>query len=426
MPTAARSLENLTTNEPLSPEFRDAKLIDANLETNDPQLDTVLRRLLGAPDVDPVKTRGPAESPSPLERGLKALLANILKHTTPRYLALSKSWSDYPAPSRYCRSPLSLSAIIAATEFLRDRGWIQIHPGSKASGLRTRIEVTEDFKAILQRESLTSQTTIALTPPEESIVLRNEAGALIDYADTRRSCEFRRDLARINSFMANHTVHHRGRRLSTHLVRIFKNSFLEGGRFYRAEHLALKSRERAELTLDHQPVVEVDFACMHINMLYIRETGKAYAGDAYQTESPHIPREVFKIILQIILNCQSRFGAVLAANKALKERGLQTISAESAISIFLRKHQAIAKYFFSGIGVRLQYEDSLIAERVLLSAVRDGIAILPVHDSFLVSVQNEAWLQNAMDEACIAILGSVVPVKTKRPPSNSESGPKAA
>jgi hypothetical protein len=210
-----------------------------------------------------------------------------------------------------------------------------------------------------------------------------------------------------------------GRRLNTRLVRIFKENFLQGGRFYRAEHLGLKSDERRQILLNGESVVEVDYTCLHINMLYIRETGCAFDGDAYDVGSSQVPRDVFKIILQIILNCETKLSAVMATNEALRSRGFH-VSAEKAIETFLRKHQAIAKYFFSGVGLVLQYEDSVIAEKVLLKAVQNEIPVLPVHDSFLAPVSQEAWLLAAMKEASEEVLGAALPVKVKRssqPPS---------
>ena len=46
-------------------------------------------------------------------------------------------------------------------------------------------------------------------------------------------------------------------------------------------------------------------------------------------------------------------------------------------------HEPIAHHFYTGVGLRLQRLDSDIAEKVLLHFAQSGIAILPLHDSFL-------------------------------------------
>jgi hypothetical protein len=46
-------------------------------------------------------------------------------------------------------------------------------------------------------------------------------------------------------------------------------------------------------------------------------------------------------------------------------------------------HEPIAHHFYTGVGLRLQRLDSDIAEKILLHFAQSGIAILPLHDSFL-------------------------------------------
>ena len=49
-----------------------------------------------------------------------------------------------------------------------------------------------------------------------------------------------------------------------------------------------------------------------------------------------------------------------------------------------RRHGDIRHHFKSGIGLYLQYIDSVVAERVVLHFVRKGEVCLPIHDSFVV------------------------------------------
>jgi hypothetical protein len=382
-----------------SSEFINAKPVDLSLTKPHPQISAWIQNF--------------GHAGSAFERALQMLVQNILQDPEARFLALSKSWNDYPTESRYHRQPLPLSAVIAATEFLRAQKWIQIHPGSKLTGLRTRLEILPALIAVLDQQELL-QLKLPTPSLDEVILLRNQNKDLVDYIDTPKSLAFRRHLHQINTFTRQHAVLHEGRRLKTDLVRIFKNSFLHGGRFYRAEHLSLKSEQRQHIMINGEATTEIDFSCLHINMLYIKETGRPYSGDAYETENKNIPREIYKIILQIILNCESEFSAILAAHHALTSRGFR-ISAEKAVQSFLRQHSKIQKHFFSGVGLKLQYADSLIAERVLLRAVQNQIAVLPVHDSFITPVREESWLAEAMTQASFEVLGNVLPMKFKNP-----------
>ena len=59
-------------------------------------------------------------------------------------------------------------------------------------------------------------------------------------------------------------------------------------------------------------------------------------------------------------------------------------------------HNKIDKYFYTGIGVRLQYRDSKIAERILKHFTRKKIVCLCIHDSFIVQEQYKDELIEVM------------------------------
>ena len=50
----------------------------------------------------------------------------------------------------------------------------------------------------------------------------------------------------------------------------------------------------------------------------------------------------------------------------------------------LAAHKPIADLFFNGVGNKLQFKDSCIAERVMLQFVEWDAPALPIHDSFIV------------------------------------------
>ena len=63
------------------------------------------------------------------------------------------------------------------------------------------------------------------------------------------------------------------------------------------------------------------------------------------------------------------------------------------------KHPKIAKYFATGEGIKLQYIDSQIVEKVMMRLARDNIVALPVHDSFIVRMSHINDLKEEMDKA---------------------------
>ena len=64
-----------------------------------------------------------------------------------------------------------------------------------------------------------------------------------------------------------------------------------------------------------------------------------------------------------------------------------------------RKHEPIKKYFCTGIGIKLHYLDSQIAEKVMLKFSKSGYAILPLHDSFIIHYGCEKALNETMKKA---------------------------
>ena len=71
----------------------------------------------------------------------------------------------------------------------------------------------------------------------------------------------------------------------------------------------------------------------------------------------------------------------------------------------VKKHKGIKKHFNTGIGKILQYEESRIAERVLIELTDKNIVCLPIHDSFIVAESNEKELVNAMTNAYKQVVG---------------------
>ena len=71
----------------------------------------------------------------------------------------------------------------------------------------------------------------------------------------------------------------------------------------------------------------------------------------------------------------------------------------------IEKHHAIEDAFYSGQGLRMQYIDSQLAERVMLHFANKGVPVLPVHDSLIVAAQHQKELVTLMKRVFGARLG---------------------
>lgn len=84
---------------------------------------------------------------------------------------------------------------------------------------------------------------------------------------------------------------------------------------------------------------------------------------------------------------------------------------ERMISAFTKYHTKIRNYFFSDQGAYLQYLDSRIAERIMLTLAEDDIVCIPIHDSFIVQAIHKKVLKKAMIESYKFFVGKTPVVK---------------
>jgi len=158
------------------------------------------------------------------------------------------------------------------------------------------------------------------------------------------------------------------------------------------------------LSVNGKQMVELDYSNQHPSILYAWE-GVSRPSDCYSgvIKPPRLPHGVtHKDVRDMV---KAAFNAMLNSDHVLKNApdgvepkrfGLKWREISDAIMAF---HQPIAHHFYTGVGLRLQRLDSDIAEKVLLHFTQNRIAILPLHDSFLMHSGYEARLEPAMKAA---------------------------
>ncbi len=162
--------------------------------------------------------------------------------------------------------------------------------------------------------------------------------------------------------------------------RIFNStSFDIGGRFYGGWWQNIPSGYRGLITIDGKRTTEFDYGRLHPTMLYAQK-GLTLAEDAYDVGIGREHRDVIKQLFNAMVQMKEpqdrpprdvKFRQTGKTWKQLRD-------------LILEKHEPIKNKFFCGMGNKLQYEDSQIAEKVMLHFAKQDIAILPVHDSFVI------------------------------------------
>jgi hypothetical protein len=151
--------------------------------------------------------------------------------------------------------------------------------------------------------------------------------------------------------------------------------------------------------MDGQPTIEPDYTELHPTLLYARE-GKRRDAGAYDVDG--WDRKLVKVAFNVVINANTRTAAWRAVAEKIGEKiggdGCFEYAAQ-LIAAIEDRHPAISRYFYSGVGLSLQYRDSRMASQVMRQVRRQGVVAVPVHDSFIVPATAEGVLLEAMDDA---------------------------
>ncbi len=345
---------------------------------------------------------------------------------TGRKVSYSRTRQHYELPHRY-RDPLyTFTRIKSAVDWLDAEGlidhWRRL-PGQRGwqSSFRARPEMVDLLLPAMA-------SGMAWRTPQEVVILKNDAGEVIDYRDNRVTNRMRRVLIEINEGIRDVELGGSNVELLRRPIRrIFKGGFELGGRLY-AEGGAwqmLPKAQRAQVTIQGERVVEVDFEQIHPTLAYA-EVGLPPPVDTYNFAG--YSRSLCKVALNAMLNGRSPNGVrhSVAHHRLMAEHILGSDlpeahthsdfwsrvarlypkyakeahnSAASLMEAIEGRHSAIASLFYTGAGMRFQWLDSQIAEVVVLTMIREGIVALPIHDSFLVPASKADLLEGVMCEA---------------------------
>ena len=195
------------------------------------------------------------------------------------------------------------------------------------------------------------------------------------------------------------------------LYRVFNDpELLTGGRYYGGWWQNIPREYRRYMVVNGKQMVELDYSNQHPSILYAQE-GVNRPADCYTDviKLHKLPQGVTSHDIRDMV--KASFNAMLNSPKPLKQApsgvrpgkiGLRWADVSEAVMAF---HEPIAHHFYTGVGLRLQRMDSDIAEKVLLHFAHKGIAILPLHDSFMMHHGYETSLEPVMSSAFEEVVG---------------------
>ena len=338
--------------------------------------------------------------------------------------ALMPIWAQEGIPltfrhQAYVGSPFSVTALVDIRDSAEKAGLIAVRKGyfdkEKGGGQVTRIFPLVAAQYLAVKCGLTSamlvdapEVTTVLNEPttdapmpvevvaEDAVVRRfNERIAQADIKLTASALE----LAKQRASEAGQTeLRVRGYDpAKVYLTRIFKGTWERGGRLYGCSWQNLPQEARLGLTINGEPVVELDYRAIQPSMLYALK-GIFLDFDPYTVPGFDIPREVGKVQFNRLINNSGKapVRGGLKFDKDTKKSFTSKDQFHSYLSAMMEMHASISDCFNSDASAKLQYLDSSLALSVMDRCLDEGIVCLPVHDSFIVPRRHHDKLREIM------------------------------
>lgn len=385
------------------------------------------------------------------KKHLKVLILHLyvtwFKDTT-RYTSLNRRKAYYDnLVSRYNKLFIRKVTILIV-DALHELGYIELHLGTygRESGYKsrlTRIRAKEKLTSLFV-ENHFSPEMIERAPNIETLILRDYASpdsddvievGYLDESDPR-IISWRNNLVAYNNLLRRTYIDVPsaldGRipcRQSARAIRLRQkpkvisinqhDKFVRrvfnygdwnlGGRFYGGWWQRISEDWRSRIRIWNNPVTEVDYKGLHINLLY-RKMGIVYDEDPYLLdgyEHTGEMRQLLKLVLLCSINAENKTKAIQAINKDVNfnpdDYGWvreEEVDIGLLVDALTAKHPLIAEqFFFKNQGIELQNLDSMIAERIVNHFTGQNIPVLCVHDSFVIQANMAEELNAVMAQS---------------------------
>ena len=435
-----RTTPNGDSIEPIS----DPKTIRFNryLWSEHPQVDEAVQHVvhmvhrhgLIPADIDPIKLY-------PTAKIIMLNLYNAHELGADYWVRFSRDKNLINTPKRYRKSGLNYEHFVMLVKTLKVLRQIQVANGFHD---RSRYAKTRLSRSRQSRMKALNIVTIfngyAILPehlmrdPKQELIEKkyaeNERGykCLLGYDGTVSTHRMRRVLKDYNQLIKAsdirlNTIPNKPVDFSdTTVKRVFNNSsWSQGGRFYGGWWQGIKSHFRHDVLINGTPTIELDYKALHPFMLHLMRGSTLPEGfDPYSLpqhdnyEDKKKLRNLCKDFLLIALNASTERKAIKAMEEDIREDKEAGNGRYPDLSHNLREllanikqHNApIQDDICTGIGLKLQYYDSRIAERVIKAMTSEAKPVLCLHDSFRCEAHHKDQLNHLMEESFKVIMKS--------------------
>jgi len=365
-----------------------------------------------------------------LKAHLTVVLANLLKlywdAGNEAWLIYGRGNSSYKIKNDIYNESLKIRAeyLREVADFLINKGYVDPRKGYTAQafdaripgyGQSSRMRPTDKLSKLIKAYGIQAHS-VSSHKNANPIILKDQAKRYQKYKAIRKVRRMRAKLDRYNHLLSSVEITCNGKVWARQsLYRVFNNiSWEQGGRYYGGYWLNIPKKDRKNIRIDKKQLIELDYQCLHLSMLYNREGYKCFdAKELYMGKESIVGkrcvplrnkywdyRKLVKKSLNVLLNTASGVEAIGAIKKNLdKDKSIKRpkqLDPKNLTDSIKQAHDPIAQWFHKSEGVKLQHIDSQIAEAVMQYFTKKGVVVLPVHDSFLMFPEYEEELREVM------------------------------
>lgn len=317
----------------------------------------------------------------------RQILLNVVYNSIRRvYTALPRGTQSFQKGSYWSSCGLTFKFTVPALDRLFEEGLIVqtkgVYNGPGGFSRLTRVFGTDKLAQKVDAQKITEMMDFSWDEDAAKVVLTDfpyKADTLSeDHPDVSR-------VTRINRFLKDHHWQQRGP------IRVmYKNNPVYSGRVY-TRFQNMPKEMRAQMRIDGMKTVELDYKSNHLMML-IAMLGQPLPDDPYIAIASKSAsnRDQVKTFITASLGADSEEKAFNSLKRKKFNKELFNKIKVAATSLY----EGLP--LFKGVGVMLQSLEGQIALEIMDAGANEGVVVLPVHDSFITTVDNEQWLSNQM------------------------------
>ncbi|MGZ2431458.1 hypothetical protein [Rhizobium redzepovicii] len=240
----------------------------------------------------------------------------------------------------------------------------------------------------------------------------------VDYADCEEADRLRAQMAEINRVLNGADIRLNNRACGPiQLVRKFRietpadtHMFDRHGRLYGGFWEDLPKDQRHLLTIGGEPVVDLDFASMFIQLAYCRQGATPCDGDLYAIPGLEEHRQEVKPLMVSLFFRNAEVRRLPNGGKGALPDEWTMARFKAATSDL---HPAIVPLFDTNVGFELMALESEILVGILLELAANEVAALPMHDGIMLGATKKELAINTMRNVSAAKAGRPLPVVEK-------------